>query len=139
VGRQLGTFKAEQVRAIYFADTPSAAKPENPASEALETLKSVLGTGVTYRGYVLNAARPLAESVAGRQPSFTSLLEDSMNRLGIALAPFVILGALAAAVGAQEKAKPALAKASVSPPFEKRGNLNMSPQHAVRDTRSPTQ
>jgi len=62
-----------------------------------------------------------------------------MNRLGIALAPFVILGALAAAVGAQEKAKPALAKASVSPPFEKRGNLNMSPQHAVRDTRSPTQ
>jgi comEA protein len=69
---------------------------------------------------------PLAKTTAGRQPfnSF-SFAEDSMNRLGIALGTFVILGLLSAPATGQDKAKPA---AKAAAPAAASVNLNSATQ-----------
>src|SRR5512145_2355532 len=74
----------------------------------------------------MDAARPSRENDRrAAAASFTSFVEDSMNRLGIALATFVILGLLSTPAPAQDKAKPAPKAAA---PAAASVNLNSATQ-----------
>ena len=61
VGGQVVTFKAEQVRAVYYGaapaiEPPAALKPGARALAALRALKSVAEAGTVYRDYVSRVA-----------------------------------------------------------------------------------